>query len=185
MINKSKPPFDWVDWYNVVQTAWLFHYFSDTVDGECTRASIMLWFEQTPIEKREKLISNAKKAWAVKKHRSNKGKPLQIYLSATAQNYLTKTSRSLTTRKDDLIEKMIHDQSTLHHKEMATSKKLRAQNKILMDQIQRLHVIRIATLVERSSLNEELSKARSQLLDLENKLNKIQIAKSGQPPETT
>lgn len=162
-------PFDWVDWNNVLQTTWLFKYFKGVIEGDRTRASLLHWYASGSSEDRNSRILNAKKAWAVKKHRSQKGQPLQIYLSAHARQCLTKASNSLNINKDELIERLIQDQSVLHHKELTNSEKLRTQNKILLSRIQRLEVIRMETLVERNAHIAELSDLRAQISNLKSK----------------
>jgi hypothetical protein len=155
-LDTSLPLLGWIDWQNVVQTTWLFKYFARTLGGEQTYTALMLALENMPGHERQDKITKARKAWAVKKHRLPKSKPLQIYLSADSIKYLNKTSKSLSLHKDELIGKILLDQLSLHHKETATSEKLRIQNQTLRNQIQKLHVISMEKLLERASLMEKI-----------------------------
>ena len=160
-MKKSEDPFDWVDWRDVVQTTWLFKYFSH--EGEHTATSLILAYENIPILDRPNTITKAKKAWAVKKHRLPKGIPLQIYLSPECRKYLEKASKSLSLQKDKLIENILMDQSSLHHKEAVTCKKLRTESQTLRDQIRQLNTTKIKLLADQLSLKEEIAKLHIEL----------------------
>lgn len=155
-MDNSSSFLDWIDWHNVVQTAWLFKHFSRVLGGETSYTALIFALENMSDYQRKDKITKAKKAWAVKKHRLPKGKPLQIYLSADSIKYLNKASKSLSLRKDELIGKILLDQLSLHHKATAISGKLRIQNQTLRKQIQKLHVIAMEKLLERASLTDKI-----------------------------
>jgi hypothetical protein len=166
-------PFEWVDRDDYVQVDWLFKYFADILLGVNTYASLLLAYGKIPITERSEKIAKAKKAWAVKKHRLPKGKPVQIYLSTEARDYLNKATKSLSLKNSEVIEKVLLDQASLHHKETALCRKLRIQNKALKDKIQRHHAIRMEILREQSSLEEKILRLNFEIKDYQAKLSQI------------
>lgn len=185
-MNTSPFLLDWIDWHNAVQTTWLFKYFSRVLGGEISYTALILALDNMPDHQRKDKITKAKKAWAVKKHRLPKGKPLQIYLSADSIKYLNKASKSLSLHKDELIGKILLDQLSLHHKATVTSEKFRIQNQTLRNQIQKLHVVAMEKLIERASLMDKILELELEASKLkENILQQLKLEAITYPKPST
>jgi hypothetical protein len=162
--------FNWINWLDPIQADWATRYFTRKANRPINSSwSILHWYQSVPEHSRTDLLRKSKNAWAAKSSRNTKElqakKPVQVHLSKEARDYLTKTAKIVRKTKSELIESIIKDQLTLHHKIMMENKKLKKERKDLLNQFQRVHLIEMSRIEQAAKLKEEIAELRAIIAD--------------------
>jgi hypothetical protein len=158
--------FNWINWLNPTQAGWATSYFTKKANRPIISSwELLHWYQSIPENSRADLLRKSKNAWAARSSRNTKElqakKPVQVHLSKEARDYLTKTAKIVQRTKSELIESIIKDQLTLHHKIMMENKKLKKERVNLLNQFQRVHAIEMSRMEKTIKLKEEIAELRS------------------------
>lgn len=166
MNNELVGAFNWINWLNSEQAGWATSYFTKKANMPINSSwSLLHWYQIIPERSRSELLRKSKNAWAARSSRNTKKlqakKPVQVHLSKEARDYLTKTSKTENKTKSELLESIINDQLTLHHKILMENKNLKKERVKLLNQFQKVHAIEMSRIEKAVKLKEEVAELRS------------------------